>query len=71
MVMPYRRLFKPLYRIIVMGLKQFIRRLIPRGYVSLDQKGVSRLLKNIDSYRGGDLFLLFSFFKYDDWGLGR
>jgi len=47
-------------------LKEFIQRLLARGYVSLDKKGAIRLLSNIDFFRGKGYTFLFSFFKQED-----
>jgi len=46
---------------MVMGLKNFIQRLFPRGYISLDKRGVSHLLTQIDSFKREGYAFSFSF----------
>ena len=59
-------IYKPHIPYVDMGLKEFIQRLLARGYVSLDKKGAIRLLSNIDFFRGKGYTFLFSFFKQED-----
>ena len=61
--MANRYIYKPLTPYIPMGLKEFIQRLFPRGYVSLDARGVSRIISQVGFLKEGNSFLSFSFFN--------
>jgi len=46
-----------------MELKEFMRRLFPRGYISLDARGVSKIISQVGFLKEGNSFLSFSFFN--------
>lgn len=69
--MENRYIYKPLNPYIPMELKEFIRRLFSRGYVSLDARGVSNIISQIGFLKEGNSFLSFSFFNDCSRSIGK
>ena len=58
-----QHIYKPLIPYVDMGLKEFMRRLFPRGYVFLDARDVSKIISQVGFLKEGNSFLSFSFFN--------
>ena len=56
-------IYKPLNRIIVMGLRKHIRLKIKRTYVPLDDERFNNLMSKIELVKQGELILPPLFFK--------